>query len=306
MKNNTLRIATRNSPLAMWQAEYVQQQLNHHYPELRIELVPVVTKGDRLLDVSLAKIGGKGLFIKELEHALLDDRADIAVHSMKDVPQAFPEGLLLGVICQREDPRDAFVSVKYPDFRSLPQGAIVGTSSLRRQCQLLAMRPDLQIKMLRGNVNTRLKKLTDGEFDATILAAAGLMRLAMHDHINHCFEVENMLPAAGQGALGIELRAEDEIYDLIQILRHEETTIALTAERAVNAKLGGSCQVPIGAYAQINKGQIHLTALIADPDTNHIFSANHSADCQDAQSLGVAVAEELIAQGAREIVARLI
>ena len=236
----TLKIATRQSPLALWQANFVKDQLEKFHPTLSVELVPMVTKGDVILDSPLAKIGGKGLFVKELENALLEKRADIAVHSMKDVPMEFPEGLGLSVICKREDPRDAFVSNTYRSLDELPQGAIVGTSSLRRQCQLKQLRPDLDIRSLRGNVGTRLSKLDNGEYDAIILASAGLIRLGLAERIASFIEVEQSLPAAGQGAVGIECRVDDEeVKALLAPLSDATTTTCVLAERAMNTRLQG-------------------------------------------------------------------
>lgn len=244
----TLKIATRQSPLALWQAEHIRARLQELHPDLTVELVKFVTQGDKILDTPLAKIGGKGLFVKELEAALLDGRADLAVHSMKDVPMALPEGLTLAVICEREDPLDAFVSNHFEKFADLPQGARVGTSSLRRKSQILKQRPDLQIIDLRGNVGTRLSKLDDGQYDAIILASAGLKRLGLEERIRHCIEPSVSLPAVGQGALGLECRADDQdVLALIQPLLHTETDVCVRAERAFNAYLEGGCQVPIAA-----------------------------------------------------------
>lgn len=299
---NLVRIATRQSALALWQAEFVKAQLEHFHPHLKVELVTMVTKGDILLDTPLAKIGGKGLFVKELEQAMLDGRADIAVHSMKDVPVAFPQGLELHTICQREDPRDAFVSNTYADIDSLPQGAIVGTSSLRRQCQLRAMRPDLKIHDLRGNVNTRLAKLDEGQYDAIILAAAGLIRLNMIQRIRSYIEPEVSLPANGQGAVGIECRENDaRIHQLLAPLEHRETRIRVNAERAMNRRLEGGCQVPIGAYAEVKDSELHLRGLVGAIDGSKILRAQITGKCEDAEQLGTQLAEQLLAQGADAI-----
>ncbi|MFZ2320968.1 MAG: hydroxymethylbilane synthase, partial [Pseudomonas sp.] len=250
MSIREIRIATRKSALALWQAEYVKACLEQAHPGLLVSLVPMVSRGDKLLDAPLAKIGGKGLFVKELETALLDNEADIAVHSMKDVPMDFPEGLGLFCICEREDPRDAFVSNTFASLDELPAGSVVGTSSLRRQAQLLALRPDLKIHFLRGNVNTRLAKLDAGEYDAIILAAAGLIRLGFGARIRASISVEASLPAGGQGAVGIECRSADaEIHALLAPLHHRETALRVTAERALNKHLNGGCQVPIACYA---------------------------------------------------------
>lgn len=302
MLEKTLKIATRQSPLALWQANYVKDRLQQLYPDLTIALVPMVTKGDVILDSPLAKIGGKGLFVKELENALLNKEADIAVHSMKDVPMQFPEGLGLAVICQREDPRDAFVSHSYRTFAELPQGAVVGTSSLRRQCQLKALRPDLDIRSLRGNVGTRLSKLDNGDYDAIILASAGLIRLGLADRIASFIDVEQSLPAAGQGAVGIECRTDDvQVQALLAPLADAETTYCVRAERAMNNHLQGGCQVPIGGYAVLQQGQLYLRALVGDIDGSRIIRAEGKSAVENAEVLGVQIAEQLLAQGADKI-----
>ena len=302
MLEKTLKIATRQSPLALWQANYVKDRLQQLYPDLTIELVPMVTKGDVILDSPLAKIGGKGLFVKELENALLNKKADIAVHSMKDVPMQFPEGLGLAVICQREDPRDAFVSHAYRTFAELPQDAVVGTSSLRRQCQLKALRPDLDIRSLRGNVGTRLSKLDNGDYDAIILASAGLIRLGLADRIASFIDVEQSLPAAGQGAVGIECRTDDmQVQALLAPLADAETTYCVRAERAMNNHLQGGCQVPIGGYAVLQQGQLYLRALVGDIDGSRIIRAEGKSAVENAEVLGVQIAEQLLAQGADKI-----
>ncbi|RDF00543.1 hydroxymethylbilane synthase [Aggregatibacter aphrophilus] len=302
MLEKTLKIATRQSPLALWQANYVKDSLQQLYPDLTVELVLMVTKGDVILDSPLAKIGGKGLFVKELENALLNKEADIAVHSMKDVPMQFPEGLGLAVICKREDPRDAFVSNSYRTFSELPQGAVVGTSSLRRQCQLKALRPDLDIRSLRGNVGTRLSKLDNGDYDAIILASAGLIRLGLADRIASFIEVEQSLPAAGQGAVGIECRTDDvQVKQLLAPLADAETTCCVLAERAMNNRLQGGCQVPIGGYAVLQQGQLYLRALVGDVDGSQIIRAEGKSAVENADVLGVQIAEQLLAQGADKI-----
>lgn len=302
MLEKTLKIATRQSPLALWQANYVKDSLQQLYPDLTVELVPMVTKGDVILDSPLAKIGGKGLFVKELENALLNKEADIAVHSMKDVPMQFPEGLGLAVICKREDPRDAFVSNSYRTFAELPRGAVVGTSSLRRQCQLKALRPDLDIRSLRGNVGTRLSKLDNGDYDAIILASAGLIRLGLADRIASFIEVEQSLPAAGQGAVGIECRTDDvQVKQLLAPLADAETTCCVLAERAMNNRLQGGCQVPIGGYAVLQQGQLYLRALVGDVDGSQIIRAEGKSAVENADVLGVQIAEQLLAQGADKI-----
>ena len=297
-----IRIATRKSALALWQAEHVKARLEHAHPGLQISLVPMVSRGDKLLDAPLAKIGGKGLFVKELETALLEDQADIAVHSMKDVPMDFPQGLGLFCICEREDPRDAFVSNTYESLDALPAGSVVGTSSLRRQAQLLARRPDLKIHFLRGNVNTRLAKLDAGEYDAIILAAAGLIRLGFEDRIRDSIGVEHSLPAGGQGAVGIECRVGDaQLQQLLAPLNHAETALRVTAERAMNKRLNGGCQVPIACYAILEGEQLWLRGLVGEPDGSRLLRAEQRGAAQDAERLGIEVAEALLAQGAGDI-----
>lgn len=298
----TLRIATRQSPLALWQANFVKNELEKHFPELNVELVTMVTKGDVILDTPLAKIGGKGLFVKELELALLENRADLAVHSMKDVPMEFPEGLGLAVICEREDPRDAFVSNHYASLADLPAGAVVGTSSLRRQCQLMEKYPHLQIRSLRGNVGTRLNKLDNGEYDAIILAAAGLIRLGLSERVRDFISVSDSLPAAGQGAVGIETRVGDErVLGYLQCLSHKETTQCVLAERAMNKTLQGGCQVPIGGFATLKEGLIYLDALVGALDGSHIIRASGQDLAENAELLGQRIAQELLANGADKI-----
>ncbi|SFU08811.1 hydroxymethylbilane synthase [Pseudoalteromonas sp. DSM 26666] len=303
-KTKLVRIATRKSALALWQAEFVKAQLEHFHDDVHVELVPMSTQGDIILDTPLAKIGGKGLFVKELEQAMLDGRADIAVHSMKDVPVEFPDDLELHVICEREDPRDAFVSNNFANIDALPQGAIVGTSSLRRQCQIRALRPDLEIRDLRGNVNTRLAKLDSGQYDAIILAAAGLIRLEMGERIRDFIEPEVSLPANGQGAVGIECRINDEVTKaLLAPLEHSETRIRVNAERAMNRHLEGGCQVPIGAYALVDGEQVHLRGLVGAIDGSEILRDEISGHVDDAEKLGVELAKKLLAQGADKILA---
>ncbi|GIZ10866.1 hydroxymethylbilane synthase [Pseudomonas sp. NCCP-436] len=297
-----IRIATRKSALALWQAEYVKSRLERAHPGLQVSLVPMVSRGDKLLDAPLAKIGGKGLFVKELETALLENEADIAVHSMKDVPMEFPEGLGLYCICEREDPRDAFVSNIFDSLDALPAGSVVGTSSLRRQAQLLARRPDLHIRFLRGNVNTRLAKLDAGEYDAIILAAAGLIRLGFETRIRSFISAEDSLPAGGQGAVGIECRSADqEVHALLAPLHHSETALRVTAERALNRRLNGGCQVPIACYALFEDRQLWLRGLVGQPDGSLLLRAEARADADEAEALGVRVAEALLAQGADAI-----
>ncbi|MFG5860603.1 hydroxymethylbilane synthase [Metapseudomonas sp. CR1201] len=302
MMSREIRIATRKSALALWQAEYVKARLEQAHPGIRVSLVPMVSKGDKLLDAPLAKIGGKGLFVKELETALLENEADIAVHSMKDVPMDFPEGLGLYCICEREDPRDAFVSNRFDSLDALPAGSVVGTSSLRRQAQLLARRPDLKIQFLRGNVNTRLAKLDAGEYDAIILAAAGLIRLGFQDRIRSSISVEDSLPAGGQGAVGIECRSADsEIHALLAPLHHQATALRVTAERALNKHLNGGCQVPIACYAILEGDQLWLRGLVGEPNGGRLLRAEARAASADAEALGVKVADELLEQGAGDI-----
>ncbi|AOS96608.1 Porphobilinogen deaminase [Microbulbifer aggregans] len=301
MPISRIRIATRESALALWQAEFVRAELERHHPDLTVELLPLTSRGDQLLDIPLAKVGGKGLFVKELEKAMLDGRADIAVHSMKDVPMEFPEGLHLPVICEREDPRDAFVSNHFSGIDALPEGAVVGTSSLRRQCQLLARRPDLEVKFLRGNVNTRLAKLDAGEFDAIILAAAGLLRLEMRDRIRDFLAPEILLPAGGQGAVGIESRRDPELEALLRPLHHTETSTRLVAERALVRRLNGSCQVPIGGFAVLEDGELWLRGLVGSPDGKEMIRAERRGPAADGEAMGFAVADELLANGADKI-----
>ncbi|QLB40386.1 hydroxymethylbilane synthase [Mannheimia pernigra] len=301
-----LRIATRQSPLALWQANFVKNELEKHFSQLSVELVPITTKGDVILDTPLAKIGGKGLFVKELELALLQNRADIAVHSMKDVPMSFPEGLGLAVICEREDPRDAFISNKYPSLDDLPQGAVVGTSSLRRQCQLMAKYPNLDVKSLRGNVGTRLSKLDNGEYDAIILASAGLIRLGLQERIRSYISVEQSLPAVGQGAVGIETRIDDErVLSYVAKLNHNLTACCVMAERAMNNRLQGGCQVPIGGFATLSGDEITLNALVGALDGSQIIRASAKGHKDDAEQLGIAVADQLLAEGADKILAEV-
>ncbi|WNP34828.1 hydroxymethylbilane synthase [Enterobacter kobei] len=302
MLDNVLRIATRQSPLALWQAHYVKQRLMACHPGLTVELVPLVTRGDVILDTPLAKVGGKGLFVKELEMALIEHRADLAVHSMKDVPVEFPKGLGLVTICEREDPRDAFVSNNYDSLDALPAGSIVGTSSLRRQCQLAERRPDLEIRSLRGNVGTRLGKLDKGDYDAIILAVAGLKRLALEDRIRMALPPELSLPAVGQGAVGIECRLDDtRTHALLAPLNHADTALRVKAERAMNMRLEGGCQVPIGSYAELVDGEIWLRALVGAPDGTVMIRGERRGKPEEAEQLGISLADELLANGAREI-----
>ena len=303
---DTLRIATRKSQLALWQAEYVRDILLQYHPDLSVELVKMTTEGDRILDTPLAKVGGKGLFVKELENGLLNGDADIAVHSMKDVPVELPAGLHLAVICPREDPRDAFVSREYNTFEDLPKGARLGTSSLRRQCQLAAQRPDLNIIDLRGNVNTRLQKLDNGDYDAIILAAAGLKRLGMEDRITQSLSPEVSLPAIGQGAVGIECRRDDDwVNELLAPLNDRDTAIRVKAERALNHRLQGGCQVPIAGYAELAHGVILLRGLVGTVDGSQIIHGEIAGQPEDAEYLGRVLAEDLLSRGADAILESL-
>ncbi len=306
LTQKTLRIATRKSPLALWQAEYVKAELLKHYPQLTIELVPLTSNGDKILDVPLAKVGGKGLFVKELEHALLANEADIAVHSMKDVPMDFPEGLGLAVICPREDARDAFVSNRFANLADLPLGSRVGTSSLRRQCQLLEMRPDLKINFLRGNVQTRLQKLDADEYDAIILAAAGLIRLDLRARISSFLSVEESLPAGGQGAVGIECRENDDVTrKLLAPLHHATTSQQVVAERAMNKHLQGGCQVPIACYAIHQGDGLWLRGLVGSIDGTHMLRHEIRGKADDGETMGITLANTLLAAGADRILAEV-
>lgn len=307
MKRKTLKIATRSSPLAMWQAEHVQQELLALHPDLEVELVGIKTRGDKILDTPLYEVGGKGLFIKELEHALLDGRADIAVHSMKDVTVDFPAGLTLSVIMRREDPRDAFISNHYQSLDDLPQSACVGTASLRRQCQVRAARPDLVVKTLRGNVGTRLRKLDEGSFDAIILAAAGVKRLQIEDRVKQYLSREVMLPAIGQGAMGIESRSDDgDILELIQPLNDETTAIQLIAERTVSRQLYGGCHLPIAAYAEIDGDTIMVSGLVGRVDGSTILIETISGKREEAEALALQLSQRLLDKGADEILRELV
>ncbi|OAI48980.1 porphobilinogen deaminase [Gammaproteobacteria bacterium SCGC AG-212-F23] len=300
-----LTIATRESPLALWQANWVKLQLEKIHPDLKIELLGMTTSADRMLDVSLDKVGGKGLFVKELEDALLQGRADIAVHSMKDVPVVFPPGLHVPVMCVREEPRDVLVSTTGTSLKTLPANAIIGTSSLRRQSQLAAIRPDLQFMALRGNVNTRLKKLDEGMFTAIVLAAAGLKRLGLEKRITSFLTFEESLPAAGQGVLGIECRLQDDaIQKIIAPLNHPVSFACVTAERAMCKQLNGNCQTPIAAYAEIQNNQLYLRGLVASPDGKIILRAEATHAIDQSEELGYLVAETLKKQGALTILAK--
>lgn len=305
-QSRPLIIATRESALALWQANHVRDRLMSLHPGLRVELLGMTTQGDQILDVTLNKIGGKGLFVKELELALLEGRADIAVHSLKDVPMVLPEGFALAAIGEREDPRDAFVSSKYRQLSELPPGAVVGTSSLRRESQLRARYPHLDIQPLRGNVNTRLRKLDEGLYDAIILAAAGLKRLGFADRIAALLEPEQSLPAAGQGALGIEIRSDrEDLLPILAPLHHPETAACVRAEREVSRQLGGSCQVPLGAYAIIRNEHLYLRGFVAQPGGTPFIHAEVSGSPEDPENLGSQLAQALREQGAEQIIASL-
>jgi len=307
MSTQRLCIATRQSPLALWQAHYVKNHLEAIHANLEVELLSLTTQGDKMIDSPLAKIGGKGLFVKELEESLLDGRADIAVHSMKDVPMELPAGLIISTICEREDPRDAFVSQHYKNINDLPKGARVGTSSLRRRCQLQALRPDIIISDLRGNVGTRLKKLDQNDYDAIILAAAGLIRLNLSPRITDYIDVEKCLPAVGQGAVGIESRVSDHhTHALLAPLHHVSTAQCVLSERAMNQHLQGGCQVPIAGHAVLENGnQIFLRGLVGDVKGEHIIRAHVQGDVNHGEQLGVQLAKTLLQMGARDILKAL-
>ena len=300
--NKVLKIATRNSPLALWQAEFVKSRLQFFYPDLEVELVKMTTQGDKILNTPLSKIGGKNLFIKELEVGMLEGRADIAVHSMKDVPYELPTEFEVGAILERENPFDAFVSNDFDNISELPQGSRVGSCSLRRIVQLKALRPDLVILDLRGNVNTRLRKLDNGEYDAIILACAGLIRLGFEDRINQHLDVEQFLPAVGQGALGIEIRKGDKsISTLIEPLINKQTMNEVSAERAMNSTLEGGCSVAIGAYATSNETELQLRGMVGNVDSGDILKVEECAPLSKPKELGEMVANKLLSMGAREL-----
>ena len=319
MKNRKIIIGTRASKLALWQAEWVKSELERLYPGIEVELNKIKTTGDKILDVPLAKVGGKGLFVKEIEEAILRGEADIAVHSMKDVPTEFPEGLHLAVICKREDPRDAFITGKGEaatrqagnavaayhatpmKFADLKQGAVIGTSSLRRSCQLLHIRPDLKIEQLRGNLDTRIRKLDEGQFDAIILAAAGVKRLGWSERITEILSTKTSLPAIGQGAIGIECRTDGDINDLIVPLNDPETSICVRAERAFLKKLEGGCQVPIAAYARLEDKILVMEGLVGSVAGDIIIKEKIEGVPSDAEALGLALAESLLSRGAKKI-----
>ncbi len=306
MAEKIIRIATRQSPLALWQAEHVAELLVLAFPGVRTELVKMMTRGDKILDAPLAKVGGKGLFVKELEQGMLEGVADIAVHSMKDVPVDFPEGLHLAAILTREDPTDAFVSNRYSALNDLPKNARIGTSSLRRECQLKEKFPDAEVVPLRGNVNTRLAKLDAGDYDAIILASAGLKRLGMTKRITQSLDTDVSLPAIGQGAIGIECRTDDlEINKILSVLHDAETGLCVSAERAMNARLNGGCQVPIAGFAQLLDGQIVMRGLVGNPDGSVLYRSQRSGGLDQGEVIGRWIAEDLLAQGADEILQAL-
>ncbi len=301
-----LVIASRESALAMWQAEYIRDRLRALYPQTEVSILGMTTQGDQILDVTLSKIGGKGLFVKELETALEDGRADLAVHSLKDVPMHMPEGFALAAIGEREDPHDAFVSNQYENLAALPAGSVVGTSSLRRESQLRARFPHLNIEPLRGNVQTRLRKLDEGRYAAIILAAAGLKRLGLGSRIRNTISSDDSLPAVGQGALGIECRADRaDVIALLQPLHHPDTAACVLAERAMSRVLAGSCQVPLGGFAEVQNGKLRMRGFVASPDGKRMVRADLTGEIADPETLGKRVADALLAQGAGEILAAL-
>jgi hydroxymethylbilane synthase len=301
-----LVIASRESALALWQARHIQERLQELYPDTEVEILGMTTTGDQILDSPLARIGGKGLFVKELEQALADGRADLAVHSMKDVPMHLPDGFALAATGEREDPRDAFVSVHYERIDDLPEGSVVGTSSLRRQSQLQARFPHLRIESLRGNLQTRLRKLDEGQYAAIILAAAGLKRLGLESRITQLIDPEQSIPAVGQGALGIEIRADrDDVRQLLQPLNHDETSACVEAERAMSRALAGSCTVPLGAYARIRGNQLHIIGFVASVDGGEMVRAETTGEPRAADTLGQQLAQMLIDQGADRILVAL-
>ncbi len=301
-----LVIASRESALALWQAEHIRDRLRALYPQTSVEILGMTTRGDQILDVTLSKIGGKGLFVKELETALEDGSADLAVHSLKDVPMYLPPGFALACIVEREDPRDAYVSNDYAALQDLPPGSIVGTSSLRRESQLRANFPHLRIEPLRGNVQTRLRKLDEGQYAAIILAAAGLKRLGLGERIRAILSSYDSLPAVGQGALGIETRADRaDLKALLAPLHHADSATCVLAERAMSRALAGSCQVPLGGFAEMQEGQLRLRGFVATPDGSRLLRAEQTAAADAPEALGEAVAQDLLQQGAGEILAAL-
>jgi hydroxymethylbilane synthase len=301
-----LRIGTRGSKLALTQSEWVKEKIENHHPDVHVEMIRIKTTGDKILDSPLSKIGGKGLFVKEIEEALLSKRIDLAVHSMKDVPAVLPDGLILAAYPEREDPRDAFLSVKYQDLEELPPGARVGTGSLRRSAQLLHIRPDLELVPMRGNVDTRLGKLEAGEYEAIILAASGLKRLGLGGRITQALVQEKLLPAIGQGALGLEVRREDErTIHRIDFLNHRETEITVAAERSFLKELEGGCQVPLGAFCRAENGQLHLEVMVAELDGSRVLRDHMTGKEEEAEEIGIALARRLLNAGADEILDRI-
>ncbi len=301
----SIRIATRQSTLALWQANYVRDKILSHYPDCNIELLPFKTQGDIILDTPLAKIGGKGLFVKELQTAMLENKADIAVHSLKDVPMDLPQGLQLSCICERHSPFDALISNTYPNLNALPHNATLGTSSLRRQAQIQHIRPDLTIKTLRGNINTRLAKLDNNEYDAIILAEAGLQRLGMQHRITETLNSQQCLPAVGQGVMAIESRTDNDMVEFLQPLHCKATAYRVKAERAMNKQLQGGCQVPIAGYATIDNKILILEALVSNTDGSHIIKTRQQAVTAQSEALGIQAAEILLQQGAAKLLAEL-
>jgi hydroxymethylbilane synthase len=301
-----IRIGTRGSKLALAQSELIKKEIERVHSNVQVELVRIKTTGDKILDSPLAKIGGKGLFVKEIEEALLNERVDLAVHSMKDVPAELPEGLILATFPAREDPRDAFVSVKYGNLEQLPQGAQMGTGSLRRAAQLLHIRPDLELMPLRGNVDTRLRKLEGGEFQAIILAAAGMRRLGIEERISQLLSTEQILPAIGQGALGLEVRRDDDqTIGLIDFLNDEETQVTVKAERAFLKELEGGCQVPMAAFSRLNGERLDLEGMVAELDGSNVIRDKITGERDEAEDMGVRLARRLLASGADEILERI-
>ncbi|WP_457640054.1 hydroxymethylbilane synthase [Persephonella sp.] len=297
-----IRIGTRKSKLALWQANYVASRLKEHFPQLEVELVKITTKGDKILDVPLAKVGGKGLFVKEIEEAMLRGEIDIAVHSLKDVPTYFPEGLGLVAITEREDPRDAFLSVKYSSIEDMPEGAVLGTSSLRRKAQILQKRKDIKIEDLRGNVDTRIRKLEEGQYDGIILAYAGLKRLELQDKVKKVFDTDYMIPAVAQGFLGIEARLNDrQTIEIVSVLNHRESEIRARAERAFLKTLEGGCQVPLAGYAEIINGKLKITGFVSDLEGVRVFRDIIEGSTDAPEELGEKLANRLLEMGAREV-----
>ncbi|WP_457642891.1 hydroxymethylbilane synthase [Persephonella sp.] len=297
-----IRIGTRKSKLALWQANYVASRLKEHFPQLEVELVKITTKGDKILDVPLAKVGGKGLFVKEIEEAMLRGEIDIAVHSLKDVPTYFPEGLGLVAVTEREDPRDAFLSVKYSSIEDMPEGAVLGTSSLRRKAQILQKRKDIKIEDLRGNVDTRIRKLEEGQYDGIILAYAGLKRLELQDKVKKVFDTDYMIPAVAQGFLGIEARLNDrQTIEIVSVLNHMESEIRARAERAFLKTLEGGCQVPLAGYAEIINGKLKITGFVSDLEGVRVFRDIIEGSTDAPEELGEKLANRLLEMGARKV-----